>query len=187
MKMVHRLLLFLQRPVYERDNSLNLNDKLILLFQLLGLSLLISLGIGLLISILEKISQFNFGRHALELLFEQYSSTFIFIVAVIFAPVVEELIFRAPMYLFRNSRLFGIVFYLLTLTFGFYHLSNFEMSATVLYLSPLLVAPQLFIGLLLGYLRVRAGLIWTILLHALYNLILIGPIVMLKALDIPTQ
>jgi hypothetical protein len=45
---------------------------------------------------------------------------------------------------------------------------------TVLVFIPLLTAPQFITGLFIGYLRVRFGLIWGILLHFLHNLIFLG-------------
>ncbi len=183
--MIQELLEFLKNPVYKQDKSVSLNEKIRLLLFLLGLALLISFALALIIGIVESAFNLNLGEHAMNRLFDDYSPEFIFAMAVIFAPVLEELLFRGPMYLFRNSRYFNILFYLFTLAFGFYHLTNFEIDSTILYLSPLLVAPQLIIGLMLGYIRVRLGLEWAILLHACYNLILIGPLLLLKSLDIP--
>jgi hypothetical protein len=54
-------------------------------------------------------------------------------------------------------------------------------------LSPLLVAPQLTVGVFLGFIRVRFGLNWAIALHAFYNLILVGPAILLKALNPPLE
>ena len=183
--MIQELFEFLKNPVYKQDKSSTLNEKIRLLFILLGLALFISLGLALLIGLVESAFNLDLGEHAINRLFEDYSPEFIFAMAVVFAPVLEELLFRGPMYLFRNSRYFNLVFYLLTLAFGFYHITNFEITSTILYLSPLLVAPQIIIGLMLGYIRVRIGLGWAILLHACYNLVLIGPLLLLKSLDIP--
>ena len=182
--MIRELLDFFKRPNYKIDKELNLNQKFTILIRLALLALIISLGLGMIIGLLESLTSIDFGKHAIDELFEEYSPGFIFLAVVILAPLVEELIFRGPMYLFRRSKYFGIVFYLLTLAFAFYHITNFDVTPMILYLSPLLVAPQLFIGLLLGYIRVRLGLEWAILLHALYNLLIIGPIILLEILDV---
>ena len=145
---------------------------------------MISLSLGMIIGMLEYYTSIDLGKHALDALFEEYSPGFIFLVVVVLAPLLEELIFRGPMYFFRRSKYFGLVFYVLTFGFAFYHITNFEITSQILYLSPLLVAPQLFIGLLLGYIRVRLGLEWAMLLHALYNLLIIGPVIVLHLLDI---
>lgn len=155
------------------------------LIKLLVLSLLISLVLGMLIGILENHSSLDLGRHAMDLLLEQYSLWFVFFAAVILAPFLEELIFRGPLIFFRKNRYFAFVFYVSTLIFGFYHITNFDLSREVLLLSPILVAPQLCIGVFLAYIRVRLGLLWAILLHALYNLALIGPVLVFKYLNIP--
>ena len=97
------------------------------------------------------------------------SKTVLFMVAVIAAPLLEELLFRAPITLFQNKKYFKIVFYTFALVFGFIHLSNFEITTNVLLLAPILVAPQIILGGYLGFIRVRFGLIWSILLHASYN------------------
>jgi hypothetical protein len=109
----------------------------------------------------------------------------VLLAGIILAPVLEELIFRGPLIFFRNSRFFPYIFYGITLLFGFYHITNFELSRQVLLLSPLLVAPQLCVGVFLGYIRVRFGLLWAMLLHALYNFALLGPVLLLKYLNIP--
>ena len=182
--MISRLIEFFKSPNYKIDKDLNLNQKFTITLRLAFLAILISLSLGLIIGLLEQLTDIDLGRHALDELFEEYSPGFIFLVVVVLAPVLEELFFRGPMYFFRESRYFGFVFYLFTLAFAFYHITNFEISPLILYLSPLLVAPQLFIGLLLGYIRVRLGLQWAILLHSLYNLLIIGPIILLKLADV---
>ena len=132
-------------------------------------------------------SGIELGEHAIDKMFNNYSNAFILVAAVVIAPVLEELIFRGPMIFFRNSPSFNFLFYLLTLTFGYYHIINFEIQLTVLLLSPILVAPQIAVGAILGFLRVRFGLHWAILLHASYNLILVGSVILLKNVNIPLE
>ena len=57
----------------------------------------------------------------------------------------------------------------LRLLFGFVHITNFDFTTSVLLLSPILVLPQLLVGGYFGYIRVRFGLQWSILLHGSYN------------------
>ena len=185
--MISSLLKFALHPDYNKDNTLSLNEKFRLFIRLLALSLLVSLALALVIGLLQEVGGLELGEHAMDLLFEEYSPGFIFLVVVVLAPVLEELFFRGPMYLFRNSSYFGLIFYLFTLLFGFYHITNFELTPTVLYLSPLLVSPQLFIGLLLGYIRIRLGLHWAILLHSAYNFALVGPLILIQVLEIQPQ
>ncbi len=66
------------------------------------------------------------------------------------------------------------IFYLSALLFAYVHISNFKINATILLLSPLLVAAQFWMGSLSGYLRTRYGFVWSLLLHGIHNLILVG-------------
>jgi len=91
---------------------------------------------------------------------------------VVLAPVLEEMIFRGPLGFFKTSPYFPFAFYCSFVLFGLIHLGNFEITPAVLLLSPLLVAPQTIMGVFLGYIRVRLGLSWAILLHASHNGIL---------------
>ena len=183
--MISDLVAFIKKPVYEVETNAGISTKFAVLGFLLLLSLFISFGIALIISLIEQFTQLELGEHAIDLLFEEYGALFILAVVVLLAPVLEELLFRGPLYLFRNSRYFSLAYYGLTLIFGFYHITNFEITPAILLWSPVLVAPQLCIGLLLGYLRVRYGLLWAMALHALYNLVLVGPVILFKLLNIP--
>jgi hypothetical protein len=110
----------------------------------------------------------------------------ILIVSVI-APVIEELLFRGPLVFFRGHAYFKYFFYASALLFGLVHIFNFEGSPHLLYMAPLLVAPQLLMGFFLGYIRIKLGLRWSILLHAAHNTILLIPIVVLKLLNLPLE
>lgn len=62
-------------------------------------------------------------------------------------------------------------FYGVALVFGMVHSSNFTGSSgwLLLLLSPLLGAPQILLGALLGYMRTRFGLVYSILFHIAVN------------------
>ena len=107
--------------------------------------------------------------HAMEELMKTMPKIAIFLFAVVLAPVLEELFFRAPITLFKNSKTFKIYFYLFAVLFGLIHITNFKITNNVLLLAPILVAPQTILGGYLGFIRVRFGLAWSILLHACYN------------------
>lgn len=74
------------------------------------------------------------------------------------------------------ERHFGVVVYGSALLFGLAHATNWSVQWgwLAVALLPLLVAPQMGIGLLLAYARVKLGLIGSILIHAAYNATLIG-------------
>ncbi|NJO01770.1 MAG: CPBP family intramembrane metalloprotease [Bacteroidia bacterium] len=69
---------------------------------------------------------------------------------------------------------FRWIYYFSALLFGLVHLLNYELARPSLWLlAPILVLPQILLGLLLGYVRIRQGFFLAIALHALHNLILI--------------
>lgn len=73
----------------------------------------------------------------------------------------------------RWKRYYPVFFYLSAIIFAYVHLLNFEISTATLLLSPFLVLPQFLIGLSLGYMRVKFGLLWGIFKHSIYNVVLI--------------
>ena len=101
--MVRELLVFFKNPEYKIDKELNLNNKFTILIRLAFLALIISLSLGMIIGLLENFTSIDFGRHAIDELFEEYSPGFILLAVVILAPLVEELIFRGPMYLLDEA------------------------------------------------------------------------------------
>ena len=178
---------FLKNPVYEEDENTDFKYRLSIFIRLLGVALLISILLGLLNGVIETVFQLDFGKHAIQEALEGYSPWVLLGLAVILAPLLEETIFRAPLVLFRSSPIFKYLFYAFTLIFGFYHITNFETTTTILLLSPLLVSPQISVGAILGYIRIRFGFLWAIALHALYNFVLIGPMILFQILDIPIE
>ena len=111
--------------------------------------------------------------HKVEEMFKGMGILEILLIAAIITPIIEELIFRAPMTLFKKPKSFKYAFYVSFSLFGFIHIFNFELTTNVLLLTPLLVLPQLLVGSYFGYIRVRFGLLWSMLLHGCYNGILI--------------
>ena len=69
---------------------------------------------------------------------------------------------------------YGWLFYGAAALFGVVHLVNFDVDARILLMAPLLVLPQLLLGMVLGYLRLRLGLVWAIALHAVYNALILS-------------
>lgn len=185
--MYEDLLAFLKHPTYQEDANTQWTYRFRYLFRLTVVALAISVLIGLFTGILQMALELDLGQHALEDWLNEYSPLGLLFMAVVVAPVLEELFFRGPLVWFKNSRHFKGIFYGMALLFGYIHISNFELSTQVLALSPLLVAPQISMGLLLGTLRIKFGLLWSMAMHAIYNLVLIGPMVLLKLLNIPLE
>lgn len=64
---------------------------------------------------------------------------------------------------------FPYIFYFSAIIFALFHLNNFKTLAIPIWIIPLLVLPQFIMGLVFGYIRIKNGLLWSILTHSLYN------------------
>jgi len=69
----------------------------------------------------------------------------------------------------RLLRSYPWLYHVSALAFGAVHLYNFHLHDMPATLMPLLVLPQWFTGLVLGWMRVRRGIGASMLLHALFN------------------
>lgn len=67
-------------------------------------------------------------------------------------------------------RYYKLFFYLIAILFGLIHISNFNgiLMSNFMW-TPLIVIPQIIMGLLSGYIRVTYGFIFAVLLHGLIN------------------
>jgi len=111
------------------------------------------------------------------------------LMAVVLAPILEELFFRFPMgnwwkwpalllgeeAFYYEWRLvtwckanFKTIFWVFTIVFAGVHFANFA-STVPIYLAPILVLPQFVLGIILGYIRVGWGTRYSILFHAIHN------------------
>ncbi|AUC81954.1 CPBP family intramembrane glutamic endopeptidase [Lacinutrix sp. Bg11-31] len=150
-------------------------EKLKALSKLLLIAFGTSFTLGVLISILAQFGFIEMDSHAISKLLNEKPKTVIFLMAVIAAPIFEELFFRAPLTLFCNKKYFKYIYYGFALLFGIIHITNYEISTTILIISPILISPQITLGLILGYTRIKLGFIYAILFHMLFNGILIVP------------
>lgn len=171
---------FLKHPLYVQDPNTNFRYRAGVFINLLALALIISMVLGMIISLIVTIGDIELGDHAVDQFLDSYSPYLVLLAGIVLAPLLEESIFRAPLFLFRNSPLFPWAFYTLSIIFGLYHITNFELSPSVLIAMPLLVSPQLAAGLLFGFIRVRFGFLWAVALHAAYNAVLLGPVLLIK-------
>lgn len=68
-------------------------------------------------------------------------------------------------------RHFNYIFYFNCISFGYYHISNYSIiNFKLILFSPLIVLPQVFGGFFLGFIRIRFGIIYSILFHSLINI-----------------
>lgn len=177
---------FLKNPVYI-EGDYTVKEKTRVFLKLTLITVCFSLGLGILLEGITTLVGFNFENHAVIELFETYSAVMIFFLAIIVAPLIEELIFRAPLGLFKKSTFFKIAYYISILLFGLIHIGNYPDIEGFYWLIPVLVAPQISAGIFLGFIRTKLGLLWSILLHAVHNLVLIGPFLIMKLLNIPFE
>ncbi len=199
----HALWRFIKKPVELSEDKASLQLKIgtcgaLFLIQIPPLLVLMALVGGL-----EQLGLWDEDMHSLQKIFQEMEPVLIFFFAVIMAPLLEEVMFRLILRFRSNflilwsihigvalhlgqkrsllktarkvwDKFYGWIFYLMTMAFGLMHIMNFEPSLNIYLLAPILVAPQILIGINLGYLRVRFGLIWSILFHAFYNGVLMS-------------
>ncbi|RAJ12020.1 CPBP family intramembrane glutamic endopeptidase [Olleya aquimaris] len=170
----YSILNYVKNPRLKQLTHITIQQKLSIVFTCVPICIGLGLGFGLVIVVLEALGVYDSDTHAINKLLEEESPAYILFTAVILAPVIEEFIFRGPLTLF-NKKYFKIVFYAFAILFGYVHIINFEITTQVILLSPLFVAPQIIIGLVFGYIRVRLGLAYAMLLHACYNGVLMIP------------
>ncbi|SHF06468.1 hypothetical protein SAMN03080594_102488 [Arenibacter palladensis] len=185
MKILAKVWKFTKVPDYKSLDHVPNPLKLRIVVALLQWGIVIGVTVGIINQWLIGLLKMDLGEHAIEKFLENYSIFTLFLMAVVIAPAIEEILFRGPLIWFKNKTYFRYIFYASVLLFAAVHLNNFEMSGQVLYLAPLLVAPQLILGVFLGYVRVKLGLLWSICLHSLYNGILITPMLLYKFLNFP--
>lgn len=108
--------------------------------------------------------------HVMEDIDEKLSQAQLLFMAVLFMPILEEVLFRAHLRApFWKKVNFGFPFYFTAGLFAIIHLTNISMPPEKWYLGPLLVLPQLILGLLFGYVRVRNNIFTSIFCHILHN------------------
>ena len=163
------LIAYLKNPVLEKDTNTNLNYRFTLFFKILIISLLTGIAISPIFALIEEMGWVNMENHKVEAMFENMGILQIFLLGAVLVPVIEEVLFRAPITAFKKGKSFKISFYVFALLFGFVHITNFDLTMNVILLSPLLVLPQILLGGYFGYIRVRFGLQWSMLLHGCYN------------------
>ena len=62
------------------------------------------------------------------------------------------------------------IFYSSVYVFGFIHIANYKISLNILILSPILLLPQTLSGVTFSYTRLKYGILYSILLHSVFNL-----------------
>ncbi|MFY7671477.1 CPBP family intramembrane glutamic endopeptidase [Tenacibaculum sp. MEBiC06402] len=162
------LINYLKNPVLAKDENTDGKYRMKKFLYLFLICIVTSFAIIPLLSLIENTGLIDASQHSSEILMKNNPGLFIMI-GIIVAPIIEEIIFRGPLTLFYNPKYFKNSFFIFTILFGFIHILNFELTTNALLLSPILVLPQTILGGYLGFIRVKFGLAWSILLHATYN------------------
>jgi membrane protease YdiL (CAAX protease family) len=194
---------FLKNPKDQSAPDLIFTEKLKKLFSLFIIEVPIMGILIILISGLETLGLVNSEEHKLHDIIKTWPIWLLLLFTVVIGPFIEELIFRSYLrykknYLFnfiislvsltgfRNEQKteiflnsfwknrYKFIFYFSAVLFGVVHIANFKFSYLILLLSPILVAPQIVLGLFIGFLRVRYGFILGFLLHVIHNALFIG-------------
>ncbi|MDP4189333.1 MAG: CPBP family intramembrane metalloprotease, partial [Bacteroidota bacterium] len=193
---------FLRHPNDQEGVDISIGRKLKVLLQLFLFDVVIVIILLAINYIIHTLHILEPTHHKLEDLFISTGYVWVFITAVIIAPIFEELIFRLPLiyrynYIFRaivyllsvsgvvaddkldkgviafRRKYFIWFFYLMAILFGFMHITNYSGYKELLFWMPLLTSSQLISGIILGYIRIKYGLIWSIYYHAFNNLVFI--------------
>lgn len=85
---------------------------------------------------------------------------------------------RATVWPGLYSRYPRFIFYGSAVLFGIVHITNYSFEVWALL--PLLVMPQIVIGLLLGFVRLHHGFTWAVLLHGFHNGCVLLPVFLLR-------
>lgn len=201
MNVLDELIQFLRNPVLQKDTESSFFDRIIKFIILLISCFMISFFLSFVMGFLFQSGLIENEYHAFDEL-KDLPGYQILIMAAVLAPILEEIIFRAPLVLFKSPlqlyfkpipfldkkiefptmeielfkdpRVFRYIYYTLALTFGYVHLFNYQIDTQILLFSPILVAPQIVLGLIFGFVRVRFGLPWAILMHGCYNGLLVS-------------
>jgi len=76
----------------------------------------------------------------------------------------------------------GWFFYGSALIFGLIHIPNYQLiNHSVLLLAPLLVSPQILLGIFFAFIRLRYGFWWCIFTHAFHNGLLVGQMLLYRS------
>jgi membrane protease YdiL (CAAX protease family) len=194
---------FLKNPIDQAGEAITGQQKFKLLLSFLCIEIPFIILFTLLLNGLEALKLVDNTDHSVINMMKSMPIAMFFFITVIVAPILEELLFRLYLrypqnYLFtiivglasfsstHNGdktatalhsfwiKRYKYIFYFSALIFGFVHLFNFPFSLTILLLSPILVAPQIILGSIIGYLRVRYGFMMGFFMHALHNAVFVG-------------
>jgi len=198
-RQISTLISFLKKPQEPEHYVAGWKNKILLLANVFLINIILISFFLFIHTILEEYGLLGVEDHRLLDLFRENSTVFVFIVAGLIVPLFEEIIFRYPLKLRSNPFfwIFGLnikvlnpkqryrtlkkiatnwrnyysyIFYGFLLAFAALHLTNFELSTSIIILAPIIVMPQFLTGFFASYLRLHIGFLWGFLLHSLHNI-----------------
>lgn len=105
---------------------------------------------------------------------------FVFFFALAFVFIFRKSVSLRVGFYWRKN--WAFIYYFSAFLFGYFHLSNYELPLGQLIIySPILVLPQILLGFILGYLRIKRGIWAPIWLHILHNTGLLIPFLIYEA------
>lgn len=135
----------------------------------LAIACLSGLLLGSIVILIDKLNLFKPLVFKVDLSYAVW-----LLVGVVFAPLVEEGIFRGFLPKIEVKRTSKWPYYISSLLFGLVHITNYEWDNSMIPFMAIITLPQIFLGLLFGYIRMIYGFWYAVLLHALYNAVLIN-------------
>jgi membrane protease YdiL (CAAX protease family) len=164
------LLIFIKKPARYSVN-LTVNDKVKNTIRYFYLYAFIGMFCsGLLNELFTQLKLFE-SESKMEQYVLEYSILYRYLIIVLIGPFIEELIFRYPLKYFQNRTFYKYFVYLSALLFGLTHFDNYTTSSNAVYFILFLIAPQIWGGLVMSYVRINYGFWYSFLLHCCVNFI----------------
>ena len=163
------MLLFFKTPHSERAKNIPLSYIAKLCFLIFVLCFIIDfLSVFIVVKYFYFSGGFNFKY------FEGQFPNLNTLIFICLLPIGYELLFRAPILLFTNyKKVFPYIFYGLAIAYGSTYIFYYKLTNNIFFVTPFLVIPKIILGLFLGLLRVRFGLIYAVIFHVFYATIIL--------------
>lgn len=158
---------YIDNPISEKDQNSKLKYKTQKIFTLFFLIFTINT------SILAAVLPLKFQRMTTSIFFDFEKviaeANILVIFSIIFLePLVKELIFRG--FLTKIKKHFKLLFYLSAFLFALTQMANIDYVSSNIFLSfTLLLFGQTLFGLILGFTRIRFGILWSYILYISSN------------------
>ena len=166
MQRFNDFILFLKNPNHPNYPNISVRQKLLdICFYYLVIDFIIAIALWYFVELAEQMGWFN----PLKTIEFDHSIYWQIFGMLVFGPLFEEGIFRLFLGYCRYKWYFKWVFYGSAIVFGLIHIPNYQLDDTHYFFVPLITTPQIFGGLMLGFIRINYGFWYGMLHHALFN------------------